>query len=259
MADHNALVQIVQEWAQYALLTQHPTPEGFAHFLLGQAGTHAGTQADAKAGTEAGTQLRQSEPVSQTPEHSPTDPLRQNPPIMPTEVQTVIMHYKSHAITDRISILVGLLSRLSKWYGKKAFAEKDINLDEFTMLLSIAEMREPRHKDIFLMQIIETTTGTQAIRRMIAKGWISEESHKTDKRAKTLSLTLEGMMVIRNNIGKLQELSWMITSPLTEPEKLQLAELLGKIFEPHIELYICEHHSGFDDLHSVLTEKYSAT
>jgi DNA-binding MarR family transcriptional regulator len=76
---------------------------------------------------------------------------------------------------------------------------------------------------------IETPTLHESVRRLIDAGLIERESLAHDRRAHALNLTVEGETVATLLRTRIDEQEAAALAPLTDAERAQLADLLGRV------------------------------
>lgn len=70
------------------------------------------------------------------------------------------------------------------------------NVDDFSYLASMFEMKNPTKTELIVAHLQEITTGTEIIKRLVNNGWLRENPHPTDKRSKVIEITEEGRVHI---------------------------------------------------------------
>jgi DNA-binding MarR family transcriptional regulator len=157
----------------------------------------------------------------------------------------------------QIGILLGRLSRFLMFYTKKSFAELDIPLSEdgsvasqadFGILACVKTLGNPKKSEVIGFTLLEKTTGTEMMKRMIRQGLLHESDDEEDKRSKRVSLTEKGLCVHNLLLQKLMELSCIITGNLPENRKAELAEMLDYLNHFHNEIYFHQYESSIHDI-----------
>ena len=98
-------------------------------------------------------------------------------------------NYKSYAEIEFSTLLTNLF-RFAKLYIKKAFTGIEINtIDEFGFLASLLKNKSMLKKDLINQHLLEISTGSEILKRLIKNGLIKETPDLKDKRAKQFSLT----------------------------------------------------------------------
>ena len=84
-----------------------------------------------------------------------------------------------------ISILIVLMFRYAKGYIKKALKDSPIKTaDEFSFLITLLTYESLSKSELIQKQVMEKTSGTEIINRLLKMGLITQFSDETDKRTK---------------------------------------------------------------------------
>ena len=81
------------------------------------------------------------------------------------------------------------LQQRSKPIAKQLGLTNSLELD---MLVHIATLKNPNKKQVCQEMLIESSTGVEIAKRLVAKGFLREQPDTNDRRASTLSLTVKG-------------------------------------------------------------------
>ncbi len=153
-----------------------------------------------------------------------------------------------NTITD-ISILFVLMYRYAKGYIKKALRESSLHTsDEFSFLITLMTYESLRKSELISKQILEKTSGTVIINRLIHSGMIVETADDIDKRSVRVSITQAGRDEIRSIIPVMGKVSGIIVGNLTDEEINSLANLLKKLDYFHNDIYIKKRDSSLTDI-----------
>ncbi len=138
----------------------------------------------------------------------------------------------------QIAALLTRMNRFSIFYTKKAFQGLLIsNATEFGILAGIKSLGNPRKTDIINFNLLEKTTGTELLKRMIADGLIIESDDADDKRSKRVQLTRTGEKLVEEASVRLLEISSIITGNLTHEQKQEMAQVLHELGDFHNNIY----------------------
>ncbi len=133
-----------------------------------------------------------------------------------------------------IAYQINRLSRFSKYYVKNALKDFEISsLEEYLTLVFIRKRGNPSKMEVYNDIIIETTTGTQIVKRLIQIGLIIEEIDTEDKRVKRLRLTPSGTDTLDKCFDILGDVSNYYMTGTTTHEKEQLLRILQKLDSIH--------------------------
>ena len=146
-----------------------------------------------------------------------------------------------------LSKLLVLLSRYAKYYTKSALEKSQLsNPDEFGFLVTLLVQSSMSKSDLIKANLMEKTTGTEIIKRLISKSYIQTYKAPSDQRKMLVQLTETGRNALYSSFGPMSEVASMISSCLTEMEKIQLYQLLHKLHLFHHPRY--EHFFNGKDM-----------
>jgi DNA-binding MarR family transcriptional regulator len=110
---------------------------------------------------------------------------------------------------------VGRLNRFARLYFRKAVElQEGVSLDDFGLLQGILLLGRPRVSDVLHLNMMEPTTGSAALKRLMAHGWVAEEPNPQDGRSKLLSLTPEGRALVFRASELLGQIGELFVGPL---------------------------------------------
>ncbi len=158
-----------------------------------------------------------------------------------------------NAVTD-ISILLVLMYRYAKGYLKKALRESSLHTaEEFSFLITLMTYESLRKSELITKQIMEKTSGTEVINRLIHNGMINETADEKDKRSIRVSITQAGRDEIRSIIPVMSNVSEIIVGNLTDEEINSLAYLLKKLDYFHNDIYLEKKDLPLSEIWSVIS------
>ncbi|TAE27187.1 MAG: MarR family transcriptional regulator [Candidatus Kapaibacterium sp.] len=150
-----------------------------------------------------------------------------------------VMEYHQYLpLEAQISALLTRMNRFSMFYTKKAFQGLVIsNATEFGILAGIKSLGNPRKTDVINFNLLEKTTGTELLKRMIADGVVVESDDADDKRSKRVRLTRKGEKLVEEASMRLLEMSSLVTGNLTHEQKQELSQMLHELGDFHNTIY----------------------
>lgn len=155
-----------------------------------------------------------------------------------------------------LSALLTALYRFSKHYVKKAFQNTSINtIDEFGFLASLLREKSLLKKELINKHLLETSSGSEILKRLIKNGLIYEYPDERDRRAKRVSLTDTGRKEIFNVFDDMYKVSQIISGNLSKNELRNALQILNKLNYFHHEVHKTQRNSDLYELHSSLIEK----
>lgn len=155
------------------------------------------------------------------------------------ETREEVMHYYRHLpINARISALLTRMNRFASFYTKKAFHGLEItNAQEFGILACVQGLGTPTKTEVAHFNLLEKTTGTEMMKRLIKLGFIEEFDDENDKRSKRVKITPSGNAVMETAVLQLWELSEIVVGNLSDEQKHHLASMLEELNDFHSSIY----------------------
>ncbi|HHB79582.1 MAG TPA: hypothetical protein ENK85_10160 [Saprospiraceae bacterium] len=151
------------------------------------------------------------------------------------------------------SALLTNLYRFARHYVKKALKNTEIKtLDEFGFLATLLREKRMQKKELINLHILETSSGSEILKRLLAKGFIKESPDQRDKRAKLVSITPKGIEVIMNSFDQMHTVSEIVIGNLTDEEVNQSLNIFKKLEGFHKSINRGDKKS---DLHTIY-DKY---
>ncbi|WP_236978000.1 MarR family winged helix-turn-helix transcriptional regulator [Membranihabitans maritimus] len=145
--------------------------------------------------------------------------------------------------------LVTHLSRYKLHYIKLALTDSIFDTyDEFSYVLNLIFTGSKNQSQLIEKNIQSKPTGSEIIHRLERKKIVSKTPSKEDKRVKILEVTPLGRKEFYKILNKISSICDMVTSPITELEKLQLLKILQKLDAPHRELFSIQGNLDLNEL-----------
>ena len=159
-------------------------------------------------------------------------------------------NYKRYAEIEFSTLLTNLY-RFAKHYIKKAFKNTDIRtIDEFGFLASLLRQKSLLKKELINQHLLETSSGSEVLKRLHAKGLVTESTYDDDKRAKLVSLTTWGVETIMNSFDEMHKVSEIIIGNLSDEEIKQSLMIFNKLNDFHHHIHHENKNSGLSEIHS---------
>ncbi len=137
-----------------------------------------------------------------------------------------------------ISILIVLMNRYAKWYIKKVLRESNLQTpDEFSFLITLMTYDTLSKSELIAKQVMEKTSGTEVLRRLIKRGLIVESEDAKDKRSIRVSITKSGTEEIIRILPLMKNVSEIVVGNLNAEEVNTLSYLLKKLDYFHNDIY----------------------
>ncbi len=127
--------------------------------------------------------------------------------------------------------LINRLYRCTQSYANEVLAKYGLGSGTYPFLLTLAIKEGINQNQISRELNIDKAMSARAIKRLIQMGYIKKEGDKDDTRAFKLFLTDKARAVIPEVKEELRKWNERITKDLSEAEKNEVLNLLGKILE----------------------------
>lgn len=148
-----------------------------------------------------------------------------------------------------ISILIVLMSHYAKWYIKKVLTESYLQTpDEFSFLITLMTYDSLSKSELITKQVMEKTSGSEIIRRLIKRGLIAESADKNDKRSIRVSITQSGKEELIRILPLMSKVTKIIIGNLSSEEIKTLSYLLKKLDYFHNDIYIHKREYPLNDI-----------
>jgi DNA-binding MarR family transcriptional regulator len=151
--------------------------------------------------------------------------------------------------TSDISILIVLMSHYAKWYIKKVLRESHLQTpDEFSFLITLMTYDSLSKSELITKQVMEKTSGTEIIRRLIKRGLIVESADENDKRSIRVSITKSGREEILRILPLMSKVTRIVVGNLSAEEINTLSYLLKKLDYFHNDIYINKREHSLSEI-----------
>jgi len=155
-----------------------------------------------------------------------------------------------------ISILIVLMSHYAKWYIKKVLRESYLQTpDEFSFLITLMTYDSLSKSELITKQVIEKTSGSEVIRRLIKRGLIVESADENDKRSLRVSITRSGREEVLRLLPQMSEVTRIVVGNLSAEEINTLSYLLKKLDYFHNDIYINKRGQPLSDILNGVTNR----
>jgi DNA-binding MarR family transcriptional regulator len=137
--------------------------------------------------------------------------------------------------SDMVGIFISRLYRFLRMASKDLLAQHEVSsIDEFALLATLLVHPGMTKTELLKQNLMEITTGSEMLKRFVARKWLLQQRDKTDKRITRLSLSSKGQQVIFACMQTLDNIE-DILSPLKKEERITLYELLDRLDAFHSE------------------------
>lgn len=151
-----------------------------------------------------------------------------------------------------IPILVVLMYRYARHYVKKALKDSVLQTaEEFGYLITLMTHESLTKTELINTAVMEKTSGTEVIKRLLREGLIREFADPVDKRSVRVAVTPRGRAEITALLPVMGTVSKIVVGNLSESEINTLAYLLKKLDFFHNDLYMNQRNAGLGELAGV--------
>jgi len=167
-----------------------------------------------------------------------------------------LFNYEHPSATRDISILIVLMNRYAKWYIKKVLRDSLLQTpDEFSFLISLMTYDSLNKSELITKQIMEKTSGTEVINRLVKRGMISETADQSDKRSIRVSVSKAGREEILRILPHMSKVTEIVVGNLSSEEINTLSYLLKKLDHFHNDIYLNKRGQPLSDILSGITNR----
>lgn len=138
-----------------------------------------------------------------------------------------------------ISILIVMMFRYAKGYIKKALKDSKINTaDEFSYLITLMTHESLSKTELIVKQVMEKTSGTEIINRLLKFGLVEQFNDEVDKRSVRVMISQQGRLELIKVLPQMNAVSQLVVGNLNAAEKGMLAYMLRKLEHFHNDIFI---------------------
>jgi DNA-binding MarR family transcriptional regulator len=148
-----------------------------------------------------------------------------------------------------ISILIVLMNHYAKWYIKKVLRESHLQTpEEFSFLITLMTYDSLSKSELITKQVMEKTSGSEVIRRLIKRGLMAESPDENDKRSVRVSITKSGREEILRLLPQMSDVTKIVEGNLTSEEINTLSYILKKLDYFHNDIYMNMRSASVKDI-----------
>lgn len=164
-------------------------------------------------------------------------------------------NYKTYAEIEFSTLLTSLF-RFAKHYIKKALSNTSFKtIDEFGFLATLLREKSLLKNELINRHLLEISSGSEIIKRLIKNELISEFPDEKDKRAKRVSLTEKGKKEILFAFDDMHKVSEIIIGNLNGDELQQALCVFNKLTYFHQHIHENDRNTVLDTLHKKYVNK----
>jgi len=155
-----------------------------------------------------------------------------------------------------ISILIVLMNHYAKWYIKKVLIDSQLHTpDEFSFLITLMTYDSLSKSELITKQVMEKTSGSEVLRRLIKRGMIAEAADKDDKRSVRVFITKYGREEILKILPLMSKVTKIVVGNLNAEEINTLSYLLKKLDYFHNDIYLNKKDQSLSDIFSGIANR----
>jgi DNA-binding MarR family transcriptional regulator len=152
---------------------------------------------------------------------------------------------------NNISILLVLMYRYVRVYIKKALKDSPIQTaDEFSFLITLTTYESMTKTELITSQIMEITSGTEIIKRLLKQELIREFADPVDKRSVRVAITDKGKKELSATFPGMNVVAKIVIGSLSQPEIKTLYYLLNKLDFYHNDIFQNKRGKSLEELSS---------
>lgn len=137
-------------------------------------------------------------------------------------------------VNGLIAMYLSFMARYAQFYGKRVFRQSVVySEDDWGVLVSLYPHQSLKKADVMRGCIMEKSSGSEVLKRLLKQGLLHEQPHPTDKRSKLIALTDAGRTAFESVQHGIYKLSEIVVGDLTEAEKNNLLHTLHKLHRFH--------------------------
>jgi DNA-binding MarR family transcriptional regulator len=141
--------------------------------------------------------------------------------------------------------------RYVRIYIKKALKESPIQTaDEFSFLITLMTYESMTKTELITNQVMEKTSGTEIIKRLLKQGLICEFADQDDRRSVRVAITDKGRRVLIATFPGMDAVAKIVIGNLSEPEIRTLYYLLKKLDFYHNDIFQNKRGRSLEELSS---------
>lgn len=153
----------------------------------------------------------------------------------------------------QLSAMVAYLFRYAKHYSKKALKDSTLTtIDDYVFLATLIQESGMTKSELIQRHLLEITSGTEILKRLLKQGLIEEQENQEDRRSKKLKITPKGMQVLAESQPGMQQAAEIVGGNLSKEEKLRVLQIGNRLKTFHDQIHENDKKSAL----STILEKY---
>ncbi len=153
--------------------------------------------------------------------------------------------------------VIGRIFKLHTIYTVAALDGTGINtIDEYSLLNTVAQLKEPRKTEAIYAALQELSTGTDKLNRLKKLGYLTEYDDKEDKRSKRLKVTPKGEKVLIQCRRRISQLAEVMFHDMTDDDRKLCVQLLKGVETKFAGIWQSHKGKDFEEIYAeIITDK----
>lgn len=144
---------------------------------------------------------------------------------------------------------ISFVYRYMRYFVRKAIKDTPLQtIDEYSYLITLMAKGEMTKTELNNYNVVEKTSGSEIIRRLLKGGLISQTRNLQDRRSLLLSITPKGREVVKELLPRMQQSSDLLLRDLSWDQKIFLHTLHEQLYESNHPLFLNERDTELDKL-----------
>jgi DNA-binding MarR family transcriptional regulator len=128
-------------------------------------------------------------------------------------------------------------------------------IEDIMFCSALNNLGESRKTDVINYAMMEISTGTDILNRLIKKGFIHQRIDPNDKRSRLLTLTSSGVTALKKCFKKAAIARKLFLADLTEDDKKLVTQILFPLQEKHSKLSVENKGKTIEEIHAIIVEQ----
>lgn len=157
---------------------------------------------------------------------------------------------RSHAFLNAmIARDISFVYRYMRCLVRKAIKDTPLQtIDEYSYLITLMAKGEMTKTELNNYNVVEKTSGSEIIRRLLKGGLISQTRNLQDRRSLLLNITPKGREVVKELLPRMQQSSDILLRDLSWDQKVFLHSLHEQLYQSNHPLFIAERDTDLPGL-----------
>ena len=153
---------------------------------------------------------------------------------------------------DSMFMMTLTRSTLAFWvYMRIALRDTHLSsIEDLMVCAALNRLGESRKTDIVNYAMMEMSTGTDILNRLIEKGFVNQRVDPDDKRSRLLTLSATGANALKKCFKKAGLARQIFLADVTEDDKKILAGILYPLQEKHSRLSVASKGKPIEEIHA---------